>query len=123
MEKETKNTAIDTTINNEQNNPDSRPKPRRNPDGTFVKGFSGNPGGRRTDTLKNYDRERFKNMFPWEKEKFLSKVSHETRYRMAEGNPHNTGETEIKIPDTLIGLIKHGITNQTGGSDVSGESA
>ena len=45
--------------------------------------------------LKQYDREKFRKMTPEEKEAFLLKIAPELRYRMAEGNPHQTGETNV----------------------------
>ena len=83
----------------------------RNLDGTFKQGFSGNPGGR-PKGLKNYDQQRFANMTDEEKEEFLSKISPELRYRMAEGNPHQTqdltsgGEKLNQFNLFIIELVK-----------------
>ncbi len=78
----------------------------RNPDGTFKEGFSGNPGGR-PKGLKNHDQEKFAKMTSQEKDKFLSKISPELRYRMAEGNPHQTSDEkhEVEVKPILVKFI------------------
>ena len=54
--------------------------------------------------LKHYDRKKFEKMSEEEKEGFLSKISDELRYRMAEGNPHQTEESkvEVTLPKPLL---------------------
>lgn len=61
----------------------------RNSDGTFKLGFSGNPGGRPKNSLKDYLKRKFSNMSDEEKEKWLkeNRVSGEVQFKMAEGNP------------------------------------
>lgn len=58
----------------------------------------GNPGGGRPkgQTLKEYWRERFKQMTDEEKLEFTNKVGNESIWRMAEGNPHNTNDLTTK---------------------------
>ena len=86
--------------------PENKGNTGRNPDGTYMSGVSGNPGGRPKGGLKDYDRAKFKAMTPEEKEEWLKKVPPELRYRMAEGNPDTTGTIEHTIPQNLIDLIK-----------------
>jgi len=62
----------------------------------FMPGKSGNPGGRPRGGLKDYDRKKFLEMTDDQKEAFLKGIAPELRYRMAEGNPHNTQETDVK---------------------------
>ena len=45
--------------------------------------------------LKEYDREKFIRMHDREKDAFLAKLAPEVRYKMAEGNPHQTQDTNI----------------------------
>ena len=47
--------------------------------------------------LKAYDTRKFNAMNDLEKEKFLDKVAPELRYRMAEGNPHQTEDSKIEV--------------------------
>jgi len=75
----------------------------RNPDGTFPKGVSGNPGGRPKNTLKDYLRRKFSSMTDEEKEEFLKGVSAIDQFRMAEGNPHTT--TDVTSGDAPINPV------------------
>lgn len=59
----------------------------RKADGTFVKGFSGNPSGRPKNTMKDYLRKKFMEMTDEDKEEFLKKVDHVDQIKLAEGNP------------------------------------
>ena len=59
----------------------------RNLDGTFKPGYSGNPGGRPRNVLKEYLRGKFEEMSDEDKEEFLSKVSPELKWQMVEGRP------------------------------------
>ena len=68
----------------------------------FKKGQSGNPGGRPKGGLKDYDRKKFVEMSNEEKDKFLEKISKEVRYKMAEGNPHQTEEKTIEANITIV---------------------
>ena len=81
--------------------PQNREIAGRNIDGTFAKGFSGNPGGPPKGGLKDYDRQKFLAMTDEEKEAFLLKIAPELRYRMAEGNPDNAtklgGELQVIV--------------------------
>lgn len=87
----------------------------RNEDGTFKKGFSGNPGGRMKG-LKDFDRDRFALMDDKQKAEFLETISPELRYRMAEGNPAQTTEAkvEITLPKPLLDLnvLRNNNSNQ-----------
>ena len=64
----------------------------RNPDGTFKEGFSGNPGGRPKNSLKDYIKIKLSEMTDEEKEKWIQehKISGIDQWKMSEGNPHNT---------------------------------
>lgn len=72
-------------------------KPQRDELGRLLPGNTANPNGRpKGRGLKEYDREKFANMTDEEKEAFLATISSELRYRMAEGNPHQTTDADIK---------------------------
>lgn len=77
----------------------------RQPDGTFGPGNNANPKGRPPGkSLKEYDREKFAKMTDEEKEEFLSKIAPDMRYRMAEGNPHQTSDvTSAGKPIPILG--------------------
>lgn len=87
------------------NEPENRNNTGRNPDGTFKEGISGNPGGRPKNTLKSYLLRKFDKMSDEEKEQWLldNKISGETQWKMAEGNPKQ--DTEVSNPDGNLKTI------------------
>lgn len=85
--------------------------PNPSPATRFKPGESGNSKGRPKGGLKDYDRQKFQNMTPEEKEEFLKKISPELRYRMAEGNPDQQNEFGGEM------TLKTIIINKNGGSD------
>lgn len=70
-------------------------------------GQSGNPGGRPTNTMKDYLRRKFMAMTDEEKEDWLKQhqVPGNELIRLAEGNPHSTTDTTIEVsaPIPLLG--------------------
>jgi hypothetical protein len=69
----------------------------RDSKGRFPTGVSGNPEGRpKGQTLKEYQAQKFRDMSEEEKEIFLKDVAKELQWRMAEGNPYNNVDLEIK---------------------------
>ena len=79
--------------------------------GKFLPGKSGNPAGRpKGTTLKEYARQWLQSMTPEEKEKFMSKLSQDVVWRMAEGNPHQTQDLTSKGERVGIPILQ-GIEN------------
>ena len=52
--------------------------------------------------LKDYDRKKFLAMSDEKKEEFLKTITPELRYRMSEGNPHQTTEQHIEGDITIV---------------------
>ena len=62
----------------------------------FMPGVSGNPGGRPKGTLKEYVKNKLIDMGEDEAETFLKTISHETQWKMAEGNPDTKTDITTK---------------------------
>lgn len=82
----------------EPQNRENSGKPERNEDGTFKKGFSGNPGGKPRNTLKKYVQDKLAYMTDEEKEAWLieHKISGLDQWKMGEGNPENAVDLTSK---------------------------
>ena len=83
------------------NNPANREETRRNLDGTFKEGFSGNPSGRPKGSLKDYVKNKLSEMALEEKEDFLKKINPEFVWRMGEGNPEQKSESNLQVSGSL----------------------
>ena len=93
----------------EKENPDKTVFNRKE-DGTFGPGNNANPEGRpKGKTMKEFAREWLMSMDDEEKQNFLKKVTPEFRWRMAEGNPHQT--TDVTSGGKPIPIIA-GITQK-----------
>jgi len=72
-------------------------KPKRDEKGRLLPGNTANPNGRpRGKTLKEYQAEVFKSWTDEQKANFLEDISKDIKWRMAEGNPHQSSEMEVK---------------------------
>src|SRR3990167_10300417 len=68
----------------------------------FKKGQSGNPKGRKKGkTLKDFARQLIQTLSDDEKIAYLNSLDREIVWKMAEGNPHQTSEEEIKANVTI----------------------
>jgi hypothetical protein len=81
----------------------------RNPDGTLKKGHPDLGAGRpKGQTLKEYQAQKFREMTEEQKEEFLKEIIKETRWKMAEGNPHQgIGQAE-ELDKLSINIINYG---------------
>lgn len=63
----------------------------------FKKGQSGNPGGRpKGPSMKTWAQNKLATMTEEERENFLDGLPKDILWRMAEGQPHQSTETEVK---------------------------
>lgn len=89
----------------------------------WKQGESGNPGGRPKDTLKEYQARKYREMSEEEKDKVLENMTDDLKWRMAEGNPHQTSNTDLTsggkaVPFmTLDELRKNNSDNKDSESD------
>jgi hypothetical protein len=80
-----------------------KPVDNRQPDGRFGPNNNANPAGRpKGQTLKEYQAERFRKMSVEEKEEYLKTISLSERWRMAEGNPHQSSDMRVEVPPIPI---------------------
>lgn len=90
-------------MNNELSQTSEQDK-RRNPDGTFKPGVSGNPGGRPKGSMKLYIAKKLAEMSDEEKEQWLkdNKISGIDMWKMAEGNPKQDTEIDATVSGPTI---------------------
>lgn len=100
---------------------------KRNPDGTFVVGNPGGPGRPKGKTLKEYKAEKFRQMSDEEKEQWIldNKISGIDAWKMAEGNPKQDVEADVKavinvtvLPEVAKAFGINATNTETSGSDL-----
>jgi len=82
----------------------------------FVKGTAPGPGRPKGKSLKEFWRQRFADMTDEEKQEFSKKVTPELLFRMAEGNPAQDNNHEIRgelIVQLAPEIIKKNETNES----------
>ena len=81
----------------------------RDEKGRFVEGHEGIGGRPRGfNPLKDYQRELFDKMSEDEKKKFLKEIGAFDKWKMAEGNPHQTSDMDVKSDgEKIIGIAVH----------------
>lgn len=76
----------------------------------FVKGQSGNPGGRPkgSKSLKTFAREYLEALPAEEKLEFLKHLPAEIVWKMSEGNPHSTEDhkVEVSLPEPIAKISR-----------------
>jgi len=89
-----------------QKEPNKMEENWRNPDGTFKEGHPDAGGGRsKGKTLKEWLKDRLQIMTDEERDAWLKDISKDLQWRMAEGNPHNTGDiTSTGKPIPILSL-------------------
>ena len=86
-------------------NPHNRKETGRNKDGTFKKGFTGNPGGRPRSPLKEFSLKEFNSWDEDEKKEFLDKIAPIDRWKMTEGNPANSTDLTSAGEKLELGVV------------------
>lgn len=92
-------------------NPENRVETGRNPDGTFKKGFTGNPGGRPRNPLKDFSLKQFNEWSDEQKLEFLNKISPIDRWKMTEGNPRQDTDLTSDGERIQFNIINYGENN------------
>ena len=96
----------------------------KNPDGTFKKGHPGIGGRPKGKTLKEFAREYLESLPDEEKTQYLASLPPDLVWKMAEGNPKQENDTEVKatiqvvVPQAVAESFNiHATNDETGGSD------
>ena len=88
----------------------------------FKPGQVSNPKGRpKGKTMKEFAREFLLKMSDEEKVTWLRSLGKDIVWKMAEGNPHQSSDTEVTFPTSLIELIKDANTPEDGNKEISTE--
>ncbi len=78
---------------------------KREKNGNFAVGNAGGPGRPKGKTLKEFARELLMSMSDEEKVEYLKELPKEIVWRMSEGNPHQTTDTNTNVTITPV-LVK-----------------
>lgn len=93
--------------------------------GRFLPGSNANPNGRPKGSLsiKGRIQKRLQEN-PEEMDKFVEyfvKHNRDLAWQMLEGRPHQSADVDVKLPQNLIDLMKHGSSDQTRDTELSEE--
>jgi hypothetical protein len=94
---------------------------KRNDDGTFAEGTAPGPGRPKGQTLKEWMRDKLLCMTEDQREEFIKDIPKEMRWKMAEGNPHNTEDITSggKPIPLLTALPKEDVSNNNSNKEGS----
>ena len=84
----------------------------------FKPGNPGGPGRTPGKSLKEYSREYLASLTDEERQEFMEGLNKMDIWKMAEGNPHNTGEVEVDIkPQPLLDALRNNNSNPQDSGD------
>lgn len=98
-------------------------KPARDEQGRLLPGNTANPNGRpKGKTLKEWVRDKLKEMTEEERKDFLKDVPKDIQWRMAEGNPHQGIGQATELDKLSINIISYDGKNNNNTPQLPAES-
>lgn len=87
----------------------------RESNGRWIKGKSGNPGGRpKGKTMKEWAKDYLSRMTDEERDEFMDGIPKEIIWKMSEGNPHSTEDSKVEVtaPKPLLNALFNNNSNK-----------